>query len=131
MLHSSILAVFWGPSPTLPGQVREVLNDEISREDEMIPQLNQIPVWITNRCEQSYMSGTNFRLAFNIASHSRASAHNLISFSLEKSVTNINNNRFLPSVMLPVNARSLPNKINELEILVEMQEIDIVCVTET
>jgi exonuclease III len=30
-----------------------------------------------------------------------------------------------------VNARSLPNKINELEILVEMQEIDIVCVTET
>jgi exonuclease III len=30
-----------------------------------------------------------------------------------------------------VNARSLPNKINEFEILVEMQEIDIVCVTET
>jgi hypothetical protein len=111
--------------------MREVsLNDEISREDEMIPQLNQIPVWITNRCEQSYMSGTNFGLASNIASHSRASAHNLISVSLEKSVTNINNNRSLPSVML-VNARSLPNKINELEILVEMQEIDIVCVTET
>ena len=65
------------PCPTLPGQMREVsLKDEISREDEMIPQLNQIPVWITNRCEQSYMSGTNFRLASNIASHSRASAHN-------------------------------------------------------
>ena len=55
---------------------------------------------------------------------------NLISVSLEKSVTNSNNNRSLPSVML-VNARSLPNKINELEILVEMQEIDVVCVTET
>ena len=84
----------------------------------MIPQVNQIPVWITNRCEQSYMTGTNFRSASNIASHSRAS------------VKNINNNRSLPSVML-VNARSLFNKINELEILVEMQEIDIVCVTET
>ncbi|CAB4023638.1 Hypothetical predicted protein [Paramuricea clavata] len=32
---------FGGPSPTLPGQVREVsLNDEISREDEMIPNPN-------------------------------------------------------------------------------------------
>jgi hypothetical protein len=79
-------------SPTPPGQVREVsLNDEISREDEMIPQLNQIPVWITNRCEQSYTSGTNFRSAPNIASHSRANAQNLISVSLEKSVTNSNN----------------------------------------
>jgi hypothetical protein len=32
---------------------------------------------------------------------------------------------------MSVNARSLPNKVNELEILVEMQGIDIVCVTET
>ena len=43
---------------------------------------------------------------------------------------NINNNRSLPSVML-ANARSLFNKINELEIVAKMQEIDVVCITET
>ena len=95
----------------------------------MIPQANQIPVWITNTHEHSHKSGTNFRSGFNIASSYQRSTRNLINVSLDKSV-NINNNRSLPSVML-VNARSLFNKSNELEIVAKMQEIDVVCITET
>ena len=121
---------FFGPSRSLQGHMHELsLNDEISSKDEMISQANQIPVCITNRYEQSYNSGTNFRSGFKIASNYQRSTRNLISVSLEKSV-DINNNRFLPSVML-VNARSLFNKINELEIIAKMQEIDVVCITET
>ena len=105
------------------------LNDEMSSKDEMIPQANQIPVWITNRHEHSHKNGTNFRSGFDIASSYRRSTRNLINVSLDKSV-NINNNRSLPSVML-VNARSLFKKSNELEVVAKMQEIDIVCITET
>ena len=53
----------------------------------------------------------------------------MINVSLDKSV-NINNNRSLRSVML-VNARSLFNKSNELEIVAKMEEIDVVCITKT
>jgi hypothetical protein len=44
MLHSSILAVFWGPSPTLPdkcGKYHETMKYP-GKMNLMIPQLNQI-----------------------------------------------------------------------------------------
>lgn len=56
---------------------------------------------------------------------------NLVSVHVGTKVTQVHSsNRSLSTVML-VNARSLLNKINELQILVEMNNIDIVCITET
>ena len=50
MSHTSIVAVFWGSSHTIQGQRHEV---------RLNTKFNTIPVRITNRREQTPMSGNN------------------------------------------------------------------------
>jgi hypothetical protein len=61
---------------------------------------------------------------------SNARKSNLINIPFEKNNDKSKNGKLLPNVML-LNARSLINKTDELELLVITNDIDIACITET
>ena len=138
MLHSSIVAVFWGSSHTIQGQRHEVpLNTKSTT----------IPVRITNRREQTPMSGNNFgrrRIISNYDNsvgirktnrsilNKKARGHwvqNCVRICNEKTGGKKLGNRTMPNVLL-LNARSLVNKVNE-QVQIANHNSDITFVTET